>query len=71
MENRRPREILYEETRPLEIPRKPCPHCGSKEFILWPEADDCRQLAISCDGCGAVMSSTHLLDPDDRPMRRP
>jgi hypothetical protein len=26
--------------------------------------------AISCNGCGAILSSTHPLDPDDRPMRR-
>jgi hypothetical protein len=34
-------------------------------------ADDPTKLAISCDGSGAVISSTHPLDPNDRPMRRP
>jgi DNA-directed RNA polymerase subunit M/transcription elongation factor TFIIS len=60
-----------EETRPLQPPTAPCPHCGSKEFILWQAANDPKNLSISCDGCGAVLSSTHPLDPDDRPMRRP
>jgi hypothetical protein len=62
---------MHEETRPLELPTTPCPHCGSKEFILWRGAHDPTHLAISCDACGAVLSSTHPLDPDDRPMRRP
>jgi len=62
---------MYEETRPLQPPTAPCPHCGSKEFILWQVADDPKNQAISCNACGAVISSTHPLDPDDRPMRRP
>ena|SRR5438128_4220624 len=56
--------------RPLEPPAAPCPHCGCKEFILWQAAGDATNLAISCDGSGAVVSSTHPLDPDDRPRRR-
>jgi hypothetical protein len=60
-----------EDTRPLQPPTEPCPHCGSKEFILWQASSDPTKQAISCNGCGAVMSSTHPLDPDDRPMRRP
>jgi hypothetical protein len=47
------------------------PHCGGKEFILWRAAADSTQQTISCDGCGAVLSSTNPLDPDDRPMPRP
>ena len=62
---------LDEDTRRLQPLTTPCPHCGSKEFILWQAADDPKKRAISCNGCGAVMSSTHPLDPDDRPMRRP
>jgi hypothetical protein len=60
----------HEETRPLEPPSRPCPHCGSKQFILWQTPNNPEKLAISCDGCGAVLSSTHPLDPEDRPMRR-
>lgn len=60
-----------EDTQPLQPPTTPCPHCGSKEFILWKAADDPEKQAISCNRCRAVMSSTHPLDPDDRPMRRP
>ena len=59
---------LDEETRPLESPTKACPHCGSKEFIIWRAANDPTRQAISCDGCGAVMSSMHPLEPEDRPM---
>lgn len=62
---------MNEEMRALEPPTRPCPHCGSKEFLLWQGANDPQQRAISCNGCGAVLSSTHPLDPDDRPMRRP
>jgi hypothetical protein len=62
---------LYEDTRPLEPPTTPCPHCGAKDFILWQGANDSKKWAISCNGCGAVMSSTHPLDSDNRPMRRP
>jgi hypothetical protein len=62
---------LDEDTQPLKPPTTPCPHCGSKEFILWAAANDSNKQAISCNRCGAVMSSTHPLDPDDRPMRRP
>jgi len=62
---------LSEDTRPLEQPTKPCPHCGCKEFIIWQGAKNPSQQAISCNGCGAVLSSTHPLDPDDRPMHRP
>ncbi len=60
---------ITEEVRPLEPP--PCPHCGCKQFIMWQGADDPTRQAISCDGCGAVLSSTHPLDPEDRPKRRP
>ena len=62
---------MNEEIRVLEPPTRPCPHCGSKEFILWQGTNDPQQRAISCNGCGAVLSSTHPLDADDRPMRRP
>jgi hypothetical protein len=65
------RRIVNEETRLLETPTAPCPHCGSKEFIFWQGANDPTRRAISCNGCGAVMSSTHPLDDDDRPRRRP
>ena len=65
------RGSLDEEAHPLELPTKPCPHCGSKEFIIWMAANDPTKQAISCNGCGAVLSSTHPLDPEDRPMRRP
>ena len=61
---------MYEEIRPLQPPTAPCPHCGCKEFILWRAIADATNLSISCDGCGAVLSSTHPLDPDDRPRRR-
>jgi hypothetical protein len=62
---------LIEDTQPLQPPTTHCPHCGSKEFIIWQAPNDPKKQAISCNGCGAVMSSTHPLDPDDRPMRRP
>ena len=62
---------MEDETRPLQQPAKHCPHCGCKEFVLWQAADDPAKQAINCNGCGAVMSSTHPLDTDDRPMRRP
>jgi len=62
---------MLEETRPLEVPTRPCPHCGSKEFILWQRRDDPANRAISCEGCGAVLSSTHPLDEDDRPLPKP
>ena len=62
---------MFEETRPLALPARPCPHCGSKEFIVWQSAHDPANQAISCAACGAVISSTHPLDPEDRPMRRP
>jgi hypothetical protein len=62
---------MLEEIRPLEYPTRPCPHCGSRVFILWGHQDDPANQAISCDGCGAVLSSTHPLDPDDRPRRKP
>jgi hypothetical protein len=62
---------MNEETRPLQPPTAPCPHCGCKEFIIWQAPGDPMKQAISCNGCGAVMSSTHPLDPDDRPIRRP
>jgi hypothetical protein len=62
---------LSEDTHQLRHPSAPCPHCGSEEFLLWRAAQDPMRQAISCNGCGAVMSSTHPLDPDDRPMRRP
>ena len=62
---------VSEDTRPLQPPTTPCPHCGSKEFIIWQAPNEPKKQAISCKGCGAVMSSTHPLDPDDRPMRRP
>ena len=62
---------LEDETHPLQSPTEPCPHCGSKEFVIWKAANDPKKQAISCNGCGAVISSTHPLDPDDRPMRRP
>ena len=26
---------MYEETRPLQLPTAPCPHCGCKEFLIW------------------------------------
>jgi hypothetical protein len=57
-----------EETRALEVPTEPCPHCDARDFILWdgPAKD---QKAFTCQGCGAVISSTHPLDPDDRPRR--
>jgi uncharacterized Zn finger protein len=54
----------------LEIPTAPCPRCGAGEFILWRHREDAAQRAISCAGCGAVLSSTHPLDSDDRPVRR-
>jgi hypothetical protein len=62
---------MSEDTHPLRPPTTPCPHCGSKEFVIWQAPKDRKKQAISCNGCGAVMSSTHPLDPDDRPMRRP
>jgi uncharacterized Zn finger protein len=62
---------MHEDRHPLRRPTIPCPHCGSKEFIVWQVADDRTNQAISCNGCGAVLSSTHPLDEDDRPMRRP
>ena len=62
-------EKSLEETRPLKEPTDPCPHCGGKEFILWQAPRDLSKQAISCNGCGAVMSSTHPLDSEDRPMR--
>lgn len=65
------RDSFDEETRPLEPPTEPCPHCGDKEFTIWQKPNDPTNMAISCNGCGAVLSSTHPLDPDDRPMRRP
>jgi hypothetical protein len=61
---------LREETRPLEPSTEPCPHCGNKKFILWQKPDDPKCQAISCDRCGAVLSSTYPLDEDDRPVRR-
>jgi hypothetical protein len=61
----------HEEARPLEYPTAPCPHCGNAEFIIWQKPDDARCQAISCNRCGAVMSSTHPLDPEDRPRRQP
>jgi hypothetical protein len=61
---------VSEAVQPLEPPPASCPHCGSKEFVIWLGADDPSRQAISCDGCGAVMSSTHPLDPEDRPRRR-
>ncbi len=60
---------MKEETRPLQFPTRPCPHCGSKQFIIWSRADDPNNQAISCDG--AVVSSTHPLDDHERPVRRP
>ena len=39
---------MYDETRPLQPPTAPCPHCGSKQFILWQGAADLKQQAISC-----------------------
>jgi hypothetical protein len=60
-----------EDTHPLRPPTTPCPHCGSKEFIVWQAPHDPTKRAISCNGCGSVISSTHPLDPDDRPVRRP
>ena len=39
--------------------------------LIWQAPHDPKKQAITCSGCGAVMSSTHPLDPDDRPMRRP
>jgi hypothetical protein len=60
-----------EETVPLQAPTDPCPHCGGKEFVVWQAPDNPQKQAISCDACGAVMSSTHALDQEDRPMRRP
>ena len=60
-----------EETRSLVAPVAPCPHCGCKEFIFWQVPYDPGRQAISCSGCGAVMSSTHPLDPEDRPRQRP
>jgi transcription initiation factor TFIIIB Brf1 subunit/transcription initiation factor TFIIB len=62
---------MFEETKSLSLPTVPCPHCGSGEFILWQGLEDCNKGAISCNGCGAVLSSTHPLDDDDRPRRRP
>jgi hypothetical protein len=62
---------MHEEARSLELPTAPCPHCGAKEFICWAHATDNERFAITCDGCGAVMSSTHPLDAEDRPRRRP
>jgi hypothetical protein len=59
------------EVQPLVQPTGPCPHCGCCEFVVWQKPTDPSCRAISCNGCGAVMSSTHPLDPDDRPMRRP
>jgi hypothetical protein len=61
----------YEEVRPLKHPTEPCPHCGNVKFIVWKKPDNPAWQAISCDQCGAVMSSTHPLDSHDRPMRRP
>ncbi len=55
----------------LPVPVKPCPHCGSRKFIIWMRENDFTNQAISCNGCGAVISSTHLLADDDRPIRRP
>lgn len=55
----------------LPTPSTPCPHCGSKEFLIWRREDDPTNQAISCNSCGAVMSSTHPLAADDRPIRRP
>ena len=60
-----------EDTHPLRPPTAPCPHCGGKQFIVWQAPQDAARRAISCNGCGAVISSTHPLDPDDRPRRRP
>jgi hypothetical protein len=40
-------------------------------FIHWTHALDPAKEAISCDGCGAVLSCTHPLDDDDRPVRKP
>jgi hypothetical protein len=62
---------MSDDTRALRPPTTPCPHCGGKEFIMWQAPSDPMKQAISCNGCGAVMASTHPLDPDDRPMRRP
>jgi hypothetical protein len=66
----RAKSSLDEDTHPLQTPATPCPHCGGKEFIIWESLNDPKKQAISCNGCGAVMSSTHPLDPDDRPRRR-
>ena len=38
---------MFDETRPLELPTTPCPHCGSKEFIIWQASADARRQAIS------------------------
>ncbi len=59
-----------EDARPLEIPVEPCPHCGAADFIYWVKPGTPEEV-ITCNGCGSVMSSTHPLDPDDRPMRKP
>jgi hypothetical protein len=60
-----------EETVSLQAPSLPCPHCGCSEFVTWRGADNPAKQAISCNGCGAVMSSTHPLDPENRPRRCP
>jgi hypothetical protein len=62
---------MHEDRQPLRRPTSPCPHCGGKEFIIWQDTRDPTKQAISCNDCGAVLSSTYPLDPDDRPMRRP
>jgi hypothetical protein len=61
---------LGEDTRPLEPPTEPCPHCGNKEFLIWQKPTDPKCQAISCNRCGAVLFSTYPLDEDDRPLRR-
>ncbi len=61
---------LNEDAQPLKIPNIPCPHCGATQFVIWDHAHKPGMRAISCNGCGAVLSSTHPLDPDDRPKRR-
>ncbi len=47
-----------------------CPKCGGSEFIVRTKEDDPSDVAITCDGRGEVIESTHPLDPSDRPVRR-
>jgi ribosomal protein S27E len=61
---------MSEVTSRLKAPTAPCPECGYRQFILWRSAFDPNEQAITCNGCGAVNSTTRPLAPHVRLQRQ-